>query len=100
MTPPEIAEALVIAIAKVIEAAPDENHRNALRAKMHQHLERIEKGDRGLVEDIRRLAGHKGSTAFGDRAASGHRTERALCAPGALASLDAFRLFPATEPLN
>jgi hypothetical protein len=32
----------------VIEAAPDENHRNALRAKIYQHLERIEKGDRGL----------------------------------------------------
>jgi hypothetical protein len=48
MTPPEIAEALVLALAKVIEAAPDENHRNALRAKIHQHLERIEKGDRGL----------------------------------------------------
>jgi hypothetical protein len=48
MTPPEIAEALVLALAKVIETAPDENHRNALRAKIHQHLERIEKGDRGL----------------------------------------------------
>ncbi len=48
MTPPEVAEALVLALAKVIEAAPDENHRNALRAKIYQHLERIEKGDRGL----------------------------------------------------
>jgi hypothetical protein len=39
---------LVLVLAKVIEAAPDENHRNALRAKIHQHLKRIEKGDRGL----------------------------------------------------
>jgi hypothetical protein len=48
MTPPEVGEALLLALAKVIEAAPDENHRNALRAKIYQHLERIEKGDRGL----------------------------------------------------
>ena len=34
--------------AKVIEAAPDENHRTALRARIYQYLERIKKGDRGL----------------------------------------------------
>jgi hypothetical protein len=48
VTPSELAEALVLALVKVIEAAPDENHRKALRAKLHEYLERIEKGDRGL----------------------------------------------------
>jgi hypothetical protein len=48
LTPSELAEALALALAKVIEAVPDENHRNALRAKVRQHLERIEKADRGL----------------------------------------------------
>jgi len=48
MTPPDVAEALVLALAKVIEAAPDENHRTALRARIYQYLERIKKADRGL----------------------------------------------------
>jgi hypothetical protein len=48
VTSSELTEALVLAIAKVIEAAPDENHRNALRAKVYEYLERIEKGNRGL----------------------------------------------------
>jgi hypothetical protein len=48
MTAPEIAQALVLALAKLIEAAPDEAHRKALRASIYEHLERIGKGDRAL----------------------------------------------------
>jgi hypothetical protein len=48
VTATELAEALVLAPVKVIEAAPDERHRKALRAKIYEYLERIEKGDRGL----------------------------------------------------
>ncbi len=48
MTLREIAEALVLALAKVIEAAPDEPRKNALRANIYEHLERISKGDRRL----------------------------------------------------
>jgi len=43
-----IAEALVLALTKVIEAAPDEPHKNALRANIYEQRERISKGDRGL----------------------------------------------------
>jgi hypothetical protein len=48
LAPSELVEALILAVAKVIEAAPDENSKNALRANAYHHLQRIDKGDRGL----------------------------------------------------
>jgi len=48
ITATEITEALILAVAKVIEAAPDKPQKDALRAKIYEHLERIGKGDLGL----------------------------------------------------
>jgi hypothetical protein len=48
MTATEITEALILAVAKVIEAAPDKPQKDALRAKIYEYLERIGKGDLGL----------------------------------------------------
>jgi hypothetical protein len=44
MTTRDIAQALVLALAKLNEAAPDESHRKTLRS-IDDHLERIGKGE-------------------------------------------------------
>jgi hypothetical protein len=48
MTLRAVADALVLALNKLIETAPDESHKKELRARIYEHLERIAKGDRVL----------------------------------------------------
>jgi hypothetical protein len=44
MTTRDISRALVLALAKLSEAAPDESHRKALRS-IYEHPERLGKGE-------------------------------------------------------
>src|SRR5215510_5110855 len=48
MTSRAIADALMLALSKLIETAPDAAQQKELRVRVCEHLERIAKGDRAL----------------------------------------------------
>jgi hypothetical protein len=43
-----MADALMLALSRLIETAPDVAQQKELRARVYEHLERIAKGDRAL----------------------------------------------------
>jgi hypothetical protein len=48
MTSRAIADALMLALSKLIETAPDAAQQKELRVRVYEHLERVAKGDHSL----------------------------------------------------